>query len=131
MKKNKILLIEDDPVLSKVINEELKENDFQVFLADDGEKGIKLAKTKKPDLILLDLILPSKHGFDVLEELKAFSGTNDIPVIIMTMLSSDEDIKKGLKLGATDYIVKSQHSVAEIIENIKNFFISGGQVVNK
>jgi DNA-binding response OmpR family regulator len=122
MGNKKIVLIEDDKILSKVVYEELKEADFDVSQAFDGEEGLKLATDKKPNLILLDLLLPKKHGFEVLEELKKSSVTNSVPVIILTMLGSDEDIKKGLKLGANDYIVKSQHAVSEIIDKVKKFF---------
>lgn len=123
MNKTMIILIEDDEILSKVIYEELKEAGFNVLQAFDGEEGLKLATNRKSDLILLDLLLPKKHGFEILGELKKSSITKDIPVIILTMLGSDEDIKKGLKLGADDYIVKSQHAVAEIVEKIKDFFV--------
>lgn len=122
MEKTKIVLIEDDEILSKVVFEELKEADFEVLQAFDGEEGLKLATKTKSDLILLDLLLPKKHGFEVLEELKKSPITRDIPVIILTMLGSDEDIKKGLKMGANDYIVKSQHAVSEIIDKVKDFF---------
>ena len=122
MTGNKIVLIEDDEILSKVLYEELTDAGFNVLRAFDGESGLSMVADKKPDLVLLDLILPKKHGFDVLKELKASPDTARIHVIILTMLGSDEDIKKGLKLGADDYIVKTQHSVAEIIEKIKNFF---------
>ena len=122
MKKAKILLVEDDKILSSVLYEELKEADFQVFQAFDGEVGLKLANSKKPDLILLDVLMPKLDGFSALASLKKSPATKDIPVIMLTMLGSDEDLKKGLKLGATDYIVKSQHAVGEIIEKIKSFF---------
>jgi len=122
--KSKIVLIEDDEVLSKVLYEELTEANFEVWQAFDGEAGLALVKEKKPDLILLDLILPKMHGFEVLEALKGSPELSTIPVIILTMQARDEDIKKGLQLGANDYIVKSQHAVAEIVEKIKNFFAS-------
>lgn len=122
MNKIKIVLIEDDEILSKVVYEELKDGGFDVEQAFDGESGLKLVQSKKPDLVLLDVLLPKKHGFEVLGELKKSMVTRDIPVIMLTMLGSDEDIKKGLGLGANDYIVKSQHAVAEIIEKVKNFF---------
>ncbi len=122
MSKLKIVLVEDDEILAKVLYEELLEADFDVFQAFDGEEGLNLAKSKKPDLVLLDLVLPKKPGFDVLEELKKSPVTHDIPVIVLTMLGRDDDIKKGLRLGANDYIVKSQHAVGEIVEKVKNFF---------
>lgn len=122
MAKSKIVLVEDDEILSKVIYEELKDAGFDVMQAFDGEEGLKLIRSKKPNLVLLDIILPKKNGFEVLEELKKSPDTQDIPVIVLTMIGKDEDIKKGLRLGANDYIVKSQHAIAEIIEKIKAFF---------
>lgn len=122
MAKLKIVLIEDDEVLAKVLYEELYEAEFDVLQAFDGEEGLRMARSQKPDLVLLDLILPKKNGFDVLEELKKSPVTHNIPVIILTMLGRDDDIKKGLRLGANDYIVKSQHAVAEITEKVNNFF---------
>jgi len=102
--------------------EELQDAGFEVKRAIDGEEAIIMTKSEKPDLLLLDIIMPKKDGFQVLKELKSFPETERIPVIIMTMLGSDDDVKKGLKLGAADYIVKSQHAVAEMVEKIKNFF---------
>lgn len=122
MAKIKIALIEDDEILSKVIYEELRDANFVVLRAFDGEEGLKLTRSKKPDLVLLDIVLPKKDGFEVLEELKKSPDTRDIPVIILTMIGKDEDIKKGLRLGANDYIVKSQHAIAEVVEKIKDFF---------
>lgn len=121
MIKQKIVLVEDDEILSKVLYEELKDAGFDVQQVFDGEAGLKLVQSAKPDLVLLDLVLPKKHGFDVLAELKKSLATKEIPVIILTMLGQDEEIKKGLKLGAEDYIVKSQHAVAEIVEKVKSF----------
>ena len=123
MSKIKIVLIEDDEILSKVLYTELIDASFEVTQAFDGEAGLTLVKSEKPDLVLLDLILPKKHGFEVLAELKKSADTASIPVLILTMLGSDEDIKKGLQLGADDYIVKSQHAVGEIVEKVKNFLV--------
>lgn len=122
MSAQKIVLIEDDEILSKVLFTELKDAGFDVSQVFDGEAGLALVRSEKPDLVLLDLILPKKHGFLVLEELKKSPDTNAIPVIILTLLGEDEDIKKGLRLGADDYLVKSSHAVAEIVEKIKGFF---------
>ncbi len=129
MKKAKIVLVEDDVILSKVINEELEEAGFDVIKAIDGEKGLVAVKSKKPDLVLLELMLPKMHGFEVLEEIKKDPEVQSIPVMILTMLGSDDDIKKGLQLGANDYIVKSQHAVGEIIDKVKDFFNEGQHTV--
>jgi DNA-binding response OmpR family regulator len=122
MKKTKIVLVEDDEILAKVLHEELVRAGFSVVLARDGEAGLSAVRRNIPDVVLLDLMLPKKHGFEVLAELKKASETRGIPVIILTALGDDEEIKKGFALGANDYIVKSQHAIAEIIEKIKGFF---------
>lgn len=122
MNAQKIVLIEDDEILSKVLYSELTDAGFEVAQAFDGEAGLELVRSKRPDLVLLDLVLPKKHGFDVLAELKKSPETKSIPVIILTLLGEDEDIKKGLQFGANDYLVKSSHAIAEIVEKVKNFF---------
>ena len=122
MAKHKLVLAEDDPILSKVLVEELGEVGFQVHHAKNGKEAVKLIQSKKPDLLLCDVLMPEKSGFEVLEEIKKSPATSGIPVIMLTMLGSDDDIKKGLKLGANDYIVKSQHAVGEIVEKVQEFF---------
>jgi DNA-binding response OmpR family regulator len=121
-KQTKIILAEDDEILSKVIYEELSEAGFSVTRVTDGGEVVKTVQDIRPDLLLQDVLMPNKTGFEILEELKQSPVTKDIPVIMLTMLGSDEDIKKGLKLGANDYIVKSQHAVAEIVEKVQGFF---------
>lgn len=122
MNKTKIVLVEDDEILAKVLHEELTEAGFEVMLVEDGEAGLAAARKEMPNLVLLDLVLPKKHGFEVLAELKKAPETQNVPVIILTVLGADDDIKKGFELGANDYIVKSQHAVAEIVEKVKDFF---------
>ena len=85
----------------------------------DGEIGLGLAKVKKPDLILLDLILPKTSGFEVLRKLKEDDATKDIPVIVLTNLESIEDIEKALSLGTTTYLVKANYSLEEVLEKVK------------
>lgn len=118
----KIILIEDDEILAKVLSEELRDAGFEVATAFDGEAGLELIRSQHPDLVLLDLIMPKLNGFEVLATLKKSPETKDIPVIILTVVNADEDIMKGLQLGAHDFIIKSQHAVVEIVEKIKNFF---------
>ncbi len=131
MTKQKIVLTEDDEILSKVVYAELVDAGFDVVQAFDGEAGLKLARSIKPDLLLLDVVLPKKSGFDVLGELKKDPETRGIPVILLTLLGEDEDIKKGLDMGAEDYLVKSSHATAEIVEKIKNFFAKEQHPVSK
>lgn len=115
----KILFIEDEFGLQKTLGEFLRKNGYEVISALDGETGLRLAKEKLPDLVLLDLILPRKHGLDVLKELKDDKKTKDIPVIILTNLESLEDVQKAIELGATTYLVKANYSLEEVVEKIK------------
>jgi len=130
MARKKIALIEDDEILSKIVCEEFGSTKFDIKCAFDGERGLELVRSEKPDLVLLDLILPQKHGFSVLEELKRDPDTSGIPVIIMTMLGSSDDIRKGFELGADAYIIKTQYAVTEIVEKVVDF-LSQKKPVNK
>jgi len=114
-----ILFIEDESALQKTFGEIVAQGGYQMISALDGEIGLRVAKEKKPDLILLDLILPKIHGFDVLKKLKEENETRDIPVIVLTNLEGLEDVEKALKLGATTYLVKVNYSLEEILEKIK------------
>ena len=120
----KILFIEDESALQKTFGEILKQEGYEMISAIDGEIGLRLANPpaggKKPDLILLDLILPKMHGFEVLKKLKEDKETKDIPVIVLTNLEKIEDVDKALELGATTYLVKAKYSLEEIVEKIKN-----------
>lgn len=115
----KILYIEDEETLQKTLGEALEQEGFDLFFALDGESGLRLAKKEKPDLILLDLIIPKKNGFEVLKELRANNETAKIPVIVTTNLESPIEIEKVIKLGATTYLVKANYSLGEMVEKIK------------
>ncbi len=115
----RILFVEDEFTLQKTFGEILKQEGYEMVSALDGEIGLRLAKTKKPDLILLDLILPKVHGFEVLKKLKEDIETKDIPVIVLTNLEGIGDVEKAIELGATTYLVKASYSLEEIIEKIK------------
>lgn len=118
--EKKILIIEDDEFFRELIAKKLKSSGFGVFEAIDGQKGIEKAKEIKPDLVLLDLLLPNVDGFEVLTTLKQNTETLSIPVIILSNLDSKEDIEKGLKSGASDFMIKSQFDLDEVIEKIKS-----------
>ncbi|PIP23482.1 MAG: response regulator [Candidatus Nealsonbacteria bacterium CG_4_10_14_0_2_um_filter_38_17] len=115
----KILFIEDESALQKAFGEIFKQENYEMISALDGEVGLRLAKLKKPDLILLDLILPKKHGFEVLKALKEDTQTKDTPVIVLTNLEEAAEVEKALELGATTYLVKAQYSLEEVLEKIK------------
>lgn len=115
----KILFIEDEAVIQETLGESLRKRKYEVQSALDGEVGLKLAKKENPDLILLDLILPKKHGLEVLEELRKDQDTKDIPVIILTNLENIEEVEKAIELGATTYLVKANYSLDEVIEKVR------------
>ncbi len=115
----KILIIEDDRFLRELIARKLVSEKFDILEAVDGEKGLKTLKEKKPDLVLLDLILPGIDGFEVLTQMKNDPALSSIPVIILSNLGQREDVERGLKLGAVDYLVKAHFTPNEIIGKIK------------
>ncbi len=113
------LIVEDDVFLADLYRTKFELEDFQVYVAYDGEKGWEIIKKKQPDLILLDLILPKMSGFDVLEKLKESKKFQDIPVILLTNLSQKSDVDKGLEMGADDYLIKAHFMPSEVVEKIK------------
>ncbi|OIP75876.1 MAG: hypothetical protein AUK07_00775 [Parcubacteria group bacterium CG2_30_36_21] len=115
----KILFIEDESALQKTFGDILKNKGYGVLKALDGESGLRSAQGERPDLILLDLILPKMDGFEVLKELKENEETKNIPVIILTNLEETEDIQKALELGATTYLVKSSYTLEEVVNKIE------------
>ena len=115
----KILFIEDEPTIQKAISRFLEKEGYEIKNALDGEIGIEIAKKMKPDLILLDLILPKKNGFEVLKELKKEESTKNIPVIALTNLEESDNIERVLSLGATAYLIKANYKLEEIVEKIK------------
>ncbi len=115
----KILLIEDEASLQKTMSDALHSLGYEVLQALDGEIGLRLAQTKRPDLILLDLITPRKTGFEVLAELKKDPNTKDLPVIVLTNLESMQDVDKALSLGAETYLVKASYTLDEVLAKVK------------
>lgn len=114
-----ILLVEDDSFLASIYKTKFEMEGFRVSLADNGEDGVVDAKKKKPDVILLDILLPRLDGFGVLARLKENKTTASIPVIIFTNLGQKEDVNKGLAMGAADYIIKAHFRPSEIIDKVK------------
>lgn len=114
-----VLLVEDDEFLSELYATKLNLEGFTVLSAADGKKGLKLAQTKHPDLVLLDIILPKLDGFEVLSALKRDAATKAIPVILLTNLSQKDEVKRGLGLGAADYLIKAHFMPSEVLQKIK------------
>lgn len=115
-----ILLVDDDLTLREMYEERLKAEGFEIVQASNGDEAIKKAKEIKPNIILLDIMMPKINGFDVLKELKADEELKAVPVIVLTALIQDVDKLQGQKLGAADYIVKSETMPGEVISKIKN-----------
>lgn len=115
-----ILIIEDDKFLRQLIVQKLLKEEYNVSEAVDGEEGIKKIKEEKPDLVLLDLILPGIDGFEVLSRMKKDEEISSIPVIILSNLGQREDVERGLNLGAVDYLIKAHFTPGGIIEKVKN-----------
>ena len=116
----KILIIEDDEFLRQLISKKMSSEGFSVTSAIDGSDGLEKVKNTMPDLVLLDLLLPTIDGFDVLSAIKADKATASIPVIILSNLGQQEEISKGMNLGAVDFLVKAQLTPEEIVEKVKN-----------
>lgn len=118
--KPKILLVEDDIGLATVYKARLEAEGFEVFHCDNGESALSDAIKFKPDLILLDVMMPKISGFDVLDILRNTPETVNIKVIMLTALSQPKDVEKAKTLGADDYLVKSQVVIADVIDRIKH-----------
>jgi len=117
--KPKILMIEEDRFLRKIYKNKFFKAGFEFREAISGDEGLNKVYSEKPDLILLDLMLPKRSGFDVLMELKRDKGTREIPVIILSNLAQEEDIKRVMSLGAYDYLIKTEVSLSDVIDRVK------------
>jgi len=122
-RKNKILIIEDDKFLLKLYSDKLRRAGFEVSESLNGEEGLNKISVDKPDLIILDLILPKRSGFEILSELKIDSKTKNIPVIILTNLEQKSDIERGLEMGAATYLIKTDFSTNQLPQLVKENLI--------
>lgn len=120
MNKKKILLVEDDEALSSVYKSRLDMEGFDVKDVNNGEKALSAAVDFKPDLILLDAMMPKVSGFDVLDILKNTPATKDILVIMLTALSQPKDKERAESLGVDDYLVKSQVVIGDVVDRVKH-----------
>ncbi len=122
--KRKIALIEDDINIKEMYKMKLELSGYDVLTAEDGKEAVELVKKANPDLVLLDILLPKKDGFEVLKEIKDSKDekVKSVPVIMLSNLSSKEDIGEAKKLGASDYFVKSKISPEEAVEKVDGFF---------
>ncbi|MEK9183975.1 MAG: response regulator [Patescibacteria group bacterium] len=117
----KVLIIEDDEQVSRIYGIKLKQEGIKTEVAADGEEGLKKIVSEKPDLVLLDLMLPGKDGFWVLEEMNKKPEIKSIPVIVLSNLGQEIDKEKAMKLGAKEYLVKADVSIKEAVERVKKY----------
>jgi two-component system, OmpR family, alkaline phosphatase synthesis response regulator PhoP len=120
----KILLLEDYPDLIEFYGKGLEKAGFKVLIEDDEDQGLDLAVKEKPDLIILDISLPKDEDFSFVKELKNRQEVANIPVIVLTDLSAEEDVKKGLSAGAAEYLIRKDYIFAEVVDKIK-------EIINK
>ena len=120
----KILIIEDDPFLSEMYAAKFVQNDFQTEVAADGKIGMVKIKANKPDLILLDIVLPKMDGFEILKKIKEDSKLKNIPVILLTNLGQKDEVEKGLALGADEYIIKAHFTPTAVVARVKDIMKS-------
>ncbi|PIR78042.1 MAG: response regulator [Candidatus Magasanikbacteria bacterium CG10_big_fil_rev_8_21_14_0_10_36_16] len=115
-----VLLIEDDTFLGNIYKTKFEMEKFKVIVATDGLEGLEMAKKKKPDIILLDILMPKMDGFEVLENLKKDKSLVSIPVVLLTNLGQKDDVDKGLGLGAVDYLIKAHYKPSETVDKVKS-----------
>lgn len=116
----KILIVEDDQFILNSFRVKLQKAGFEVQIATNGQEALKVLSQFIPDLIILDLVLPVKDGFAVLEELKSNEQYRPIPVLITSSLGQKEDIEKGMALGATDYITKTKLTLDQLVAKVNS-----------
>ena len=122
----RILLAEDDRFLRKAAETTLKRQGYTVLTAADGEEALRAARSERPDLVLLDLIMPKLNGFEVLRALKQDAATARIPVIVLSNLGQDRDVHQALEEGAAAYFVKADLSLQELVRRVEETLAAGG-----
>ncbi len=121
-----VMVVEDDLFLVQLLANRLTQAGLNVIKASDGDEALTLLKGTKPDLILLDLILPKKSGFEVMEEIQKNPLLKRAPIIIISNLGQDDDISKGKKLGAIEYYVKAKTSIEDLVSKVEEVLTDGG-----
>jgi DNA-binding response OmpR family regulator len=117
--KNKILIVDDEESLSEALRVKFELDGFEVFIAKDGEEGLDIAMNKKPDIILLDIIMPKMDGLTMLKYLRTSDSGKSIPVIVLSNLSDDEKIAEALATGSHDYLIKSDWKIEDVVKRVK------------
>jgi CheY-like chemotaxis protein len=121
-KKQTIVVVEDEKILLAAMKEELAQLGYTVYGAADGEEGLKVIQEQKPDLVLLDILMPKKDGMAVLRDMKADDTLKSVPVVVLTNLSDYDKISEALALGARDYLVKANYRLEDLGKKIAQIF---------
>lgn len=119
MTSKKILLVEDDPFLVRVYKLKLEKEGFEAKFLGNGVEAQAQAKEWQPNLMVLDLVMPEKDGFEVLKEMKADASTKEIPILVLSALQTESDVEQGKKLGADKYLTKANYTFEQVISEIK------------
>src|ERR1700716_1494783 len=122
----RVLFVEDDPTVAQMYRLKLELDGYQVTMAKDGEEGLRLAGELKPDIIFLDIRLPKKDGFSVLEALRGADPPRDTPVVILSNYGEKELVDRGLRLGAQEYLIKSQTTPAALSRGVEGWIREEG-----
>ena len=121
---NNILLVEDDTLLIDIYSTKLKEAGYEVEVVTDGSRVLEAIKKHKPALVLLDIVLPELDGWGVLKSIKEDSGTKDTKVLVLSNLGQKEEVEKGMKLGAVQYLVKAHHTPSQVVQEVTSLLTS-------
>jgi len=115
----RILVVEDESLLSELLRKKLADEGYYVFLAKDGEEGLEQIRTQKPDLVLLDIVMPRLNGFEVLERMRKDSSIKDIPVIIISNSGQSTEIEEAKHKGVVDWLIKTEFDPIEVVKKVK------------
>ncbi len=116
----KILIVEDEEALSEVLKDRFDNEGFEVLVARDGEAGLKLALSRHPDIVLLDIIMPKLDGLTLLKRLRESDQGKNIRVVVLTNVNDSKEVHEALSLGARDFLVKSDWMISDLVESVRN-----------
>lgn len=119
-----VLLIEDDPFLIDIYGQKFKKSGLKIRVAENASKAFSFLEEELPDVILLDVVLPQMDGWSILKKIRANKNWDKCRIIIFSNLSQKEEVEKGLSLGANSYLIKSQHTPAEVVEKVEKMLNS-------
>ncbi len=128
MAKTKLLIVEDDKSIRDLYCIKLEKSGFEVFAAEDGGKGLDMAKKELPDIILLDVMMPVMNGFEVLKQLRKYDPTKETPVIILSNFGEIDQMTNGFTAGATDYLIKAEHTPSDVVEIVNETLKNKGNI---